>query len=251
MKTSASALLHPLDRVQACPYLGEGGQGAIDLGAGGLDGLGRDDAALRPVYRFRRGCERRRPAPLAGPWPVSDSPYVAARGGAGGVLRELLIRGLLMSHTTDDRSQWRRRPRANDRALGGQVRRRRETPLMRLTVVSLRRGDQMRSATEFVTRELGKKPLSWQPRSTPSDGAFTDHAGGSRDSHPQAGVSSRRFRWRRQHGLEWSLVDHQNIIMPRSEPLQEQEIEMWLEEGLAFENIIPPCTEVEVPTEGI
>jgi len=39
MRTSASALVHSADRVHACPYLGEGGHGAIDLGAGGLDGL--------------------------------------------------------------------------------------------------------------------------------------------------------------------------------------------------------------------
>ena len=37
------------------------------------------------------GCERRRPAPVAGPRPVPDSPHVTARGGAGGLLRELLM----------------------------------------------------------------------------------------------------------------------------------------------------------------
>ena len=42
-------------------------------------------------YHPRGGCERRGAAPVAGPRPVPDSPYVAARGGAGGVLRGLLM----------------------------------------------------------------------------------------------------------------------------------------------------------------
>ena len=39
---------------------------------------------------IRGGCERRCSAPVPGPWPVPHSPHVAARGGAGGALRELL-----------------------------------------------------------------------------------------------------------------------------------------------------------------